>query len=414
MKSRPTIIPDQERMIKAARDAQDLHTRMLGALTTREEHSVLLRQIMADLKLSRERTGFVTGWIEELHRANVFGHRLWSSRALEQMKLNMAVFDARFRLPDLAETVRLVTELPLEISEVLKRYKQEQSRFRRGLENMRSPWLDREQTMRSLGGIAALQGISHALRNMQAFGQDLSEALRIDLGDWRETITWRPEILKDPGARSDFYVDLGFNRALTDFPAVAFEESLDVVGLDDELPSLVSMYGEPIAASDDEAEEVLSRTNKAHDWLLRLETQVRRFIDEQMTKAFGPDWPKQQLPAGLYDSWKEKQQKARQSGGRVWALIAYADFTDYMRVIAKRDNWSVFAPYFGRLEDVRESFQRLHPIRLDTMHARPITQDDELLLYVEVRRLVTVMTHKKKENGRRRLRLKSSAVRSTI
>jgi hypothetical protein len=55
----------------------------------------------------------------------------------------------------------------------------------------------------------------------------------------------------------------------------------------------------------------------------------------------------------------------------------------------------VFEPFFRRLEDVRESFQRLHPIRLDTMHARPITQDDELLLYVEARRLARVMTPKK-------------------
>ena len=70
--------------------------------------------------------------------------------------------------------------------------------------------------------------------------------------------------------------------------------------------------------------------------------------------------------------------------------------TYYMRIIGKRDNWSVFAPYFRRLEDVRESFQRLYPIRLDTTQARTIIQDNELLLYVETRRLVSVMNHKKK------------------
>lgn len=45
-------------------------------------------------------------------------------------------------------------------------------------------------------------------------------------------------------------------------------------------------------------------------------------------------------------------------------------------------------PYFERQESVRESFQRLYPVRNDTMHARPITQDDELLLYVEGKRLM--------------------------
>jgi hypothetical protein len=41
---------------------------------------------------------------------------------------------------------------------------------------------------------------------------------------------------------------------------------------------------------------------------------------------------------------------------------------------------------------VRESFQRLYPIRLDTMHARVIARDDELLLYVETRRLMKAVT----------------------
>jgi hypothetical protein len=40
---------------------------------------------------------------------------------------------------------------------------------------------------------------------------------------------------------------------------------------------------------------------------------------------------------------------------------------------------------------VIKSLQRLYPIRLDTMHARLVTQDDELFLRVEVRRLVKVI-----------------------
>ena len=86
---------------------------------------------------------------------------------------------------------------------------------------------------------------------------------------------------------------------------------------------------------------------------------MRRFIDQQMTAAFGLDWPKSRLPNGLYDQWQEKKRKALQSSGREWPLITYADFTDYILVICKRDNWAVFAPFFGRQEDVREAFQRL-------------------------------------------------------
>ena len=58
-------------------------------------------------------------------------------------------------------------------------------------------------------------------------------------------------------------------------------------------------------------------------------------------------------------------------------------------VITRRDNWrQLFQCCFERPEAVRESFQRLYPIRRDTMHARFVSQDDELLLYVEVKRIM--------------------------
>jgi hypothetical protein len=156
---------------------------------------------------------------------------------------------------------------------------------------------------------------------------------------------------------------------------------------------LIDRYGSPIGSSEDEEEERgLVRTNEAHDLLLRLETQLRKFIDEAMTGAFGVDWHKRRLPNGLYEQWREKKLKAQQAGGKDWPLIAYADFSDYERVICKGDNWrEVFAAFFVRGESLRESLQRLYLVRLDTMHARPITQDDELLLFVETQRLVRVI-----------------------
>lgn len=400
----------EDRMIKAVLDAQDAlakHSRVLDmaglaarspaidAVRALQENSGI-RHMLEDIKRHEAVVRAAVGPIEELRRAGIFEHGSLLSREMEQARRAMADWDARFRLPEIAETVRLMTEFRASpASEALKRYAEEASSLKHAIESMRTPWLDMEESMRSMGGFAALQGIGHALSNMPAFGDHLGSALRVDLGDWRDRITWPAEIFTDLGARSDFYVARGFDTALTDFPAPAFEESLEIAGLRGEPPPLVDLYGSPIPASNDDEEEGLARTNTAHDWLLRLETQVRRLIDEEMTKAFGQDWPKHRLPNGLYDQWQEKKRKAQQSGGREWALIAYADFTDYVPVICKRDNWGVFASFFGRQEDVREAFQRLHPIRLDTMHARPITQDDELLLYVEMRRLVKVMIGRK-------------------
>ena len=115
---------------------------------------------------------------------------------------------------------------------------------------------------------------------------------------------------------------------------------------------------------------------------------MRQFIDAVMTQTFGPEWPRNRLPKGMYDSWEAKRE-ATGTERPACAAIAYADFTDYIRVITRKDNWrELFERHFKRVEDVRESFQRLYPIRRDTMRARPISQDDELLLYVEVKRIM--------------------------
>jgi hypothetical protein len=338
------------------------------------------------------RTAF--GPIEELRRVGLFDADSAWRRDMELVRQAMVDFETRFRLPEISETARLMMEFSKSpLSESLARYAEQTSSLQLAVESMRTPWLDAQESMRSMAGFAELQGIGSALMNMPSFGDRLASALRIDLGDWRDPILWRPEIFTDLAARSDLYVSLGFNVALTDFPAPAFEQSLDIAGLRREPPPLVDRYGAPVPrVDDDDEEEGLARTNMAHDWLLRLETQLREFIDERMTQAFGADWPKRRLPNGLYDAWQEKKRKAKEAGGREWPLVAYADFTDYERVICRSDNWrEIFAPFFGRSESVRESFQRLYPIRLDTMHSRPITQDDELLLYVETRRLVKVI-----------------------
>jgi hypothetical protein len=257
---------------------------------------------------------------------------------------------------------------------------------------MQTPWLDAQLAMRSVGGLAEIQGIGHALRSMPSFDERLSVALRENLGDWRDPIAWRPEIFTDLVARSDLYASLGFNSALTDFPMPAFEQVLDIARLR-EMPSWGTEGYEPRpeTTADDE-ETALMRTNAAHDCLQRTERQLRKFVDQRMTSLFGVNWPEHRLPNGLYEKWRDKKGKAEAAGAGERSIIEYADFTDYELIICKADNWrEVFVQSFSRQESVRESFQRLHPIRLDTMHARLITQDDELLLYVETSRLVKVI-----------------------
>jgi hypothetical protein len=353
-------------------------------------------RMLEDINRSESLMRAAIGPFADIQRAALISSTSVISRELEMARQAMSAWEARFRLPEIAESARLMSSLQASaVSQALERYTAETLGIQRAMESMRTPWLDTHESLRSLAGFASIQGMGHALSQMPAFGDHLGSALRIDLGDWRDPITWPEQIFTDLGARSDFYVKLGFDTALTTFPSPAFEESLDIAHLRREPPPLIEHYGSPVPASDDdEEEESLVRTNMAHNWLMRFEMQLRKFIDDQMTVTFGRDWPKRKLPNGLHDAWQEKKQAAQLKGRGEQALIAYADFTDYERVICKGDNWNIFEPFFSRKENVRETFQRLYPVRIDTMHSRPITQDDELLLYVETRRLVKVIIGK--------------------
>lgn len=299
----------------------------------------------------------------------------------------IGTFESRFRLPDPAEAVRLIEPFQTTIASSLAKYALTMPDLKIAIGRMAAPWLDALKEDRSLKAFAELQGIGEAIRTLPPFDENLAGMLRVNLGDFREQITWRPEVLNDLATRADFYTNLGFNRELTDFPLPAFEQSLQIAGI----KSTVILPPTDALVVDEE-EEGFSRTNAAHDQLQRFERTLRKFIDREMTQAFGANWPKHRLPNGMCDEWQGRKDTAENAGAERRALIAYADFTDYERLITKRDNWrEVFQTFFKRQESVRESFQRLYPIRLDAMHARLITQDDELFLEVEVIRLTKVI-----------------------
>lgn len=377
--------------IEAARRIAD--SPAMQAMKALQENSAVSR-LLADMQRHEALIRAAQGPLEELRRAGVFEQASALNEQLRPVQEMMDAFNARFTLPEVPAAVKYMQEFQQSpAAEAMARYATGAAEIQRAMEAMHTPWLDAQEALRSVTGFAEIQGIGRMLETMPVFDDAVCTALRVDLGDWRNRITWPEPVLTDMAARGTFYEDLGFDTSLTDFPAPAFRESTEIAGLRREPPPLVDAYGAPVPrAEDEDDEEALVRTNMAHDWLLRLETNLRDFIDARMTAVFGAEWPKHQLPNGVYDQWRERREAAVKAGRHPMPLVAYADFNDYERVICKKDNWSqVFSAYFGRPESVRESFQRLHLIRLDTMHARPIGQDDELLLYVEVRRLVRVI-----------------------
>jgi len=356
-----------------------------------EETSAMTR-IAEDFARHEQLMRAALGPAEELRRIGAFDDFATQLNAhLTPIQSVLANIEERFRLPDLTETARLLQDIKCTgIASYLKQCSDEALKIQEAMKAMRSPWLDVENLKGSVAGFAELQHIGNALRNMPSFDDKLTDALRVDLGDWRAAITWPDDIFIDPLARTEFYSARGFNPCLTMFPSEAFEHSVRIAGLESPPPPVSELYYRGEYARDENTEESgFARTNAAHDRLQRFETQLRNFIHEQMIRAFGEGWIKQRVPGELRKAWLEKKQKAEVNGAQEFPLIAYADFTDYAPIITRRDNWDeIFKPFFQRKESVQESFQRLYPIRVCTMHARIITQDDELYLLVEMKRLL--------------------------
>lgn len=352
-----------------------------------------LARIAEDMERHKKVLSAAYGPMEELRRSGALAAFSEQSGAIAELQKQLALATERFKLPEFKVATELMAAYRADhASELVKHLKDNQDYLRRATEAIRSPWLDMQAQMRSVGAFADIQSIGFALQNIPAFDDRLTELLRIDLGDWQDRIDFPKEIFDNPLARSAFYLERGFDPALTAFPTDAFTQSLDIAGLRGAPPPIIDVYDYEEVREGDEQEAAFARTNAAHDRLQRFETRLRQFIDEQMTKACGDQWIKHRVPGPIRQSWIEKSEKARAKGEADHPLIAYADFSDYVPIITQKNNWNeVFEPVFRRPTFVQESFQRLYPIRICTMHARMITQDDEIYLYVEIKRVLSAI-----------------------
>ena len=314
--------------------------------------------------------------------------QLAGSPLLSQINIVMKDIEDRFRSPELNEAMKLMRELDARYFETLKTlYGAGQSALQLSLQAMNTKWLDSLDTSSSIQGFMSLQAIGYGLRNVPPFDDDFTDALRLDLGDWRGELDLPDSTLLDLQERTSFYEAQGLNPRLTVFPANAFEQAITVAGILDTPPPIIAEYDPSPILGTDKDEEGLRRTVRAYDRLHRFETQIRNFIDGQMTQAIGTNWVTERVPHLIHQEWFEKQQKA--ADGRNWPLIAYADFSDYETIIVRRDNWrDIFSVVFQNKASIEESFRRLRPIRVCTMHARVITQDDELYLLAETKRIL--------------------------
>lgn len=245
------------------------------------------------------------------------------------------------------------------------------------VDQINGPWARTGSEPTSMSHVAQLSALSRAAGGLRPYSPSTTSLLREELGDWRADLALEIDIL-DPARRRDLYIDRGYDAGLTDFPAEVVEELIEIVG--DESEETADIDG---------AEE---RCDLAFATLSRFERRVRDFIVARLQGEFGERW-EAQIPQQMLKGWREKHQRDVDLGTTPRPrLIDYSDFTEYMAIIGRRDNWTrAFSPIFKRRADVEESFNRLMPVRLVTMHSVLITMDDEVLLTFETKRLLNAI-----------------------
>jgi len=260
---------------------------------------------------------------------------------------------------------------------------------------LRTAWIDRITPETSIMGIARMAALTAAASAANPFDLSSVTALREALGDWRDvTMPWR--FLTDTNLREQFYVERGFDTSLIQLPEPAFTRALENVGLVRRPLAPIEDFEEV-----DEEELLRQRMAQVYKLLFRLERALRDYIDRVMTQQCGSDWERHRCHGNgkIYQLWIQKRDKAIQGGVKPERLIQYADFTEYADLITRSDNWDqVFKNVFGRPESVRESFFRLAPVRLCTMHARPITKTELMLATAEITRLLIAIGESQEED----------------
>lgn len=120
---------------------------------------------------------------------------------------------------------------------------------------------------------------------------------------------------------------------------------------------------------------------KPYETLKKLETNLRSFIHSKLATV-SQNWWKDRIPADVRKRAEER--KAKNETQWPWHKrrdlhpIYYVDFTDYMKIIIRKDNWKqVFAPFFWDKDIISAKLRELEPIRNAIAHFRELNEDEQ-------------------------------------
>ena len=336
-------------------------------------------RLLSDMERDRKKFASVSSPAEDVARSYEVRHALsnaakasemvnakygasLNSTALEGFKgANMSLIEVdRFMEPAFHNFLELSSEALFGKESIV------QDLVRSAARDIKSPWIDKSNPLESIRGLAALVNIGKNLVDAP-FSAAASEALRLELGDWRDAPIRVDQSLLDAAKRREVYYERGLNVSVGALPTYSFAEVLDsahvrnstavrpsrsVVSEEhNESAETPSVNEGATQGSDTEKEDPILFSRPSSEMVLAfevvyiLERALRSYIAAVLERECGPSWCKRQVPADSYGQWVDRHGKAQAAGELGKALIDFAEMGDYPKIICNGGNWKYFRSY---------------------------------------------------------------------
>jgi hypothetical protein len=126
---------------------------------------------------------------------------------------------------------------------------------------------------------------------------------------------------------------------------------------------------------------------QAYGVLADFEEHFRTFLEKTLGDA-QENW-EERIPQEIMKRLRERQNDARIRRKKVYSVLHYTDFPNYLSIILHRtdklNNWELFEPYFVSIGWIKGRLIELNEIRNDLTHPKPLEplQFRKLQLYVD-------------------------------
>jgi hypothetical protein len=130
-----------------------------------------------------------------------------------------------------------------------------------------------------------------------------------------------------------------------------------------------------------------------------LETNLRSVIKNKL-QLITSNWWLEKIPEDVRKNAEERKRK----NAKIWSVsdqkdlhpIFYVDFSDYIKIIKRKDNWNqVFSLIFSDSELISAKLKELEPVRNAIAHNRELTKREKTLLNLHASDIISCINKSK-------------------